>query len=780
MTRANAANGDLRPWLSLGEALASWRSGGGRASSGAGETRPPIAPPILAALFLLALCAFIGQHLMAERERALAEAARELDWRASALARSLDEALAAAPSPAPAEALRAALSVEADADADDSPSETLVADANGMVVAGAPSPPPAPARLSSLIGAGEPLTILAEKAGALRVQSPSGADEFAAVRNLRSTAGQVAFAEPVEAMLAPWRRAALATALLLALTAALIVGATGAYLMAWRRAAARARLAAIQRAHMDLALNRGRCGLWSWDLTAERVLWSNSMFELLGLPPDSRGLALAELQAMVHPDDGPLTAIAERALAAGDSSIDFEFRMRHRDDGWIWLRKRAEIIDDPTTGARRLVGVALDVTDQKRAAEASATADQRLREAIEAISEAFVLWDSANRLVLCNSKYQRLHNLPEEAARQGMTYGELAALGVAPLIDRETAVDAADSGAADGRARTYEARLADGRWLQVNERRTRDGGYVSVGTDITALKEHEEQLVKSEQLLLATVAQLRQSRRSLETQAQQLADLAERYHEQKAQAEAANRAKAEFLANMSHELRTPLNAIIGFSQLMEGETFGPLGSDKYRDYCSHILSSGQYLLNVISDVLDMSRLESGGVLLKPTSFKVEKAINKAVLDVAQAARDKKVRIDVEANGGETLDADLAAVERILVTLLRNAVKFSPEGGVVTIGAQGFTDQVYFYVEDAGPGIASDDIARLGRPFEQGEAIMANGMKGSGLGLAIANSLIELHGGALRITSKPGEGTAVLVSLPKAARGPRDLALAAVA
>ena len=170
----------------------------------------------------------------------------------------------------------------------------------------------------------------------------------------------------------------------------------------------------------------------------------------------------------------------------------------------------------------------------------------------------------------------------------------------------------------DGDARTYEARLADGRWLQVNERRTRDGGYVSVGTDITALKEHEQQLLKSEQLLLATVAQLRQSRRSLEAQAQQLADLAERYHEQKAQAEMANRAKAEFLANMSHELRTPLNAIIGFSQLMEGETFGPLGSEKYRDYCAHILASGQYLLNVITDVLDMSRLESGRIRLQPS------------------------------------------------------------------------------------------------------------------------------------------------------------------
>jgi two-component system cell cycle sensor histidine kinase PleC len=225
----------------------------------------------------------------------------------------------------------------------------------------------------------------------------------------------------------------------------------------------------------------------------------------------------------------------------------------------------------------------------------------------------------------------------------------------------------------------------------------------------------------------------------------------------------ANRAKAEFLANMSHELRTPLNAIIGFSQLMEGETFGPLGSEKYRDYCSHILSSGQYLLNVFSDVLDMSRLESGRIRLKPVQFKVEKAVNRAVLDVAPSAREKRVSIEIEVNGADALDADPAAVERILVTLLRNAVKFSPEGGVVTIGAQAFTDQIYFYVEDAGPGIASEDISRLGRPFEQADTTMANGMKGSGLGLAIANSLVELHGGALRITSKPGEGTALALA-----------------
>jgi len=186
----------------------------------------------------------------------------------------------------------------------------------------------------------------------------------------------------------------------------------------------------------------------------------------------------------------------------------------------------------------------------------------------------------------------------------------------------------------------------------------------------------------------------------------------------------ANRAKAEFLANMSHELRTPLNAIIGFSQLMEGETFGPLGSEKYRDYCAHILASGQYLLNVVSDVLDMSRLESGRIRLRPESFKVERAVNKAVLDVAAIAREKHVAIEVEIDSADTIEADIAAVERILITLLRNAVKFSPEGGVVTIGAQAVTEKIYFYVEDAGSGIGPEDISRLGRPFEQADTTMA--------------------------------------------------------
>ncbi len=141
-------------------------------------------------------------------------------------------------------------------------------------------------------------------------------------------------------------------------------------------------------------------------------------------------------------------------------------------------------------------------------------------------------------------------------------------------------------------ARTFEAQIEDGRWLHISERRTKDGGYVSVGTDITALKLHEEKLMQSEKRLMATVADLRQSQQTLEFHTEQLAELAEKYAEEKNRAEEANQTKSKFLANMSHELRTPLNAIIGFSEIMESGMFGALGADKYHEYCRDIRESG--------------------------------------------------------------------------------------------------------------------------------------------------------------------------------------------
>jgi two-component system cell cycle sensor histidine kinase PleC len=362
---------------------------------------------------------------------------------------------------------------------------------------------------------------------------------------------------------------------------------------------------------------------------------------------------------------------------------------------------------------------------------------------------------------MCNSKFQKLHNLPSDAVGEGLPYHEVMSLATPLQVRAQVPLgERPQSG-----SRTYEARLMDGRWLQINERRTKDGGYVSVGTDISTLKRHEEQLLESERRLMATVADLRRSRQTLEVQAAQLADLAERYLEQKAEAESANRAKSEFLANMSHELRTPLNAIIGFSELMEQQTFGALGNERYLDYCSHIRQSGESLLSVISDVLDMSRIEAGRLTLERTQVDMQNLIGQSIEAVRIGAEAKNMTLVAEVGEAQVISADHDQLEKVLGSLLRNAVKFTPEGGRITVRSRMTPDHVKIYVEDTGVGIPPEALARVGKPFEQIDVPLQNGMKGSGLGLAIARSLVELHGGTLDIRSTVGTGTIVRIDLP---------------
>jgi two-component system cell cycle sensor histidine kinase PleC len=498
------------------------------------------------------------------------------------------------------------------------------------------------------------------------------------------------------------------------------------------------------------------------------------MYELLGYERQDEFLSFGEVNAMIHPEDQDLFTLAEQLASASTSLVDYEFRIRSLTGDWVWLRARAELMNDPDDAASHLVGIAVDVTEQRGLEEKTARADARLHDAIEAISEAFVLWDANNNLVLCNSKFQKLHELPADALLQGKSYAEVMALGRPPEVQHQfLRREQQDVG-----ARTFEARLQDGRWLQINERRTKDGGYVSVGTDITALKRHEHRLVESEKELIATVLDLKQSRQKLEAQTHQLADLAERYLDQKAQAESANRAKSEFLANMSHELRTPLNAIIGFAEVMQSGIFGSLGSDKYEEYCTDIRSSGEYLLSVINDILDMSRIEAGRTTLTKQPLEVHASIQRALKLVGEQTKAKNLSVTVDVNPDNiVVPADERALHQILVNLLQNATKFTSDGGCITVRTRQAGNAVNIYVEDNGIGIPDHALHKLGQPFEQVETEFSKSYKGSGLGLAIARSLTELHGGSLRIKSQEGVGTIVLVHLPLTEATHADIALA---
>jgi two-component system cell cycle sensor histidine kinase PleC len=216
---------------------------------------------------------------------------------------------------------------------------------------------------------------------------------------------------------------------------------------------------------------------------------------------------------------------------------------------------------------------------------------------------------------------------------------------------------------------------------------------------------------------------------------------------------------------MSHELRTPLNAIIGFSEIMESGMFGPLGSDKYREYCRDIHQSGQYLLEVINDILDMSKIEAGRIRLDAEHIELEPFLNDAMRVVSGRADDKRLKLTARIGRGIRLTADHRLLKQIVLNLLSNAVKFTPEGGRVTIRARATSGWVSVSIADTGIGIPEDALARLGRPFEQVESQLTKSHQGSGLGLAIAKSLTELHHGAMRIRSTPGIGTMVLLRLP---------------
>jgi two-component system cell cycle sensor histidine kinase PleC len=516
------------------------------------------------------------------------------------------------------------------------------------------------------------------------------------------------------------------------------------------------------RSRIDTALNRGRCGLWDWDLSRGRIFWSHSMFAMLGLDNRNDLLTFGEVNALVKSDDIDLFDIADRLISGKIDHIDQTFRMQHVEGHWIWLRVRCELTPGAADAGLHLIGIAVDITEQKSLAEKTVEADLRLRDAIETIPEAFVLWDASDRLVLCNSHFQRLHKLPDTAVIPGTSYETIIEVGSMPEL-RTRLHDSSDR--APG-ARTFEAQLEDGHWLHISERRTKDGGYVSVGTDITRIKEHEQKLVDNDLRLRATVIDLKRSQAALERQAIELADLAEKYQREKTRAEEANQTKSKFLANMSHELRTPLNAIIGFSEIMGSGMFGTLGSEKYQEYCHDILTSGHYLLEVINDILDMSKIEAGRMKLDLETLDLSQTVAESLRVVSGRAQDKKLTLDADIQGTIPVVADRRATKQILVNLLSNAVKFTPEGGKVIVRSRVLNDRVMLMIADNGIGIPSQSLGRLGRPFEQVESQLTKSYHGSGLGLAIARSLTRLHGGSMKLRSKLDVGTVVCVTLPR--------------
>ncbi len=561
-----------------------------------------------------------------------------------------------------------------------------------------------------------------------------------------------------------WRHTSATTAILLSFGAVTLAFALVFYVQ--RQRACQAGASANRMSTLaELALSHSQCGLWDWKTSADSIFWSDSMHHLLGCQAHG-GKDCAVISARLHPDDAGLLDKIRMSIAAGEREFGNTFRMRDELGNWRWLRMRAIAVDTARTESARLLGIVMDVTQERALEEESRRADTRLRDAIESLSEAFVLWDENNRLVLCNSKYQTFHGLPPELVQRGTPYTVLMATAEAPRVQIEI-----DHGLQpETGARTYEAQLHDGRWLLINERPTRDGGYVSVGTDITTRKAQEARLIEKERRLQITINDLGNSREAFRRQAAQLAELADRYLEQKAEAISANRMKAEFLANMNHEIRTPLNHIIGFAEMIEREVYGPCGSERYIEYARHIGESGSSLMAIISDILDIARIEAGRVTLEREDVPLGTLLETATEQVQEAARQKDIQLEIDPSSSEPaglrpIFVDPNAIRQALGHLLRNSIRLSPLGGRVSVRARACGDHVNIFIADRGCSLSAGEIGTMANPFGHIDRMLEDGCKGSGLSLPIAKALIELHGGTIRMRSSGDLGALIMIHLP---------------
>lgn len=503
---------------------------------------------------------------------------------------------------------------------------------------------------------------------------------------------------------------------------------------------------------------------WTWETDSDHIITSISdrFSELTGIANDEligkRMIEIADIRR-APVDIRELMRCMHDQEAFSDISVPLRFA---GGNGRLWVRFAGR---PRVTADGRFLGfhgAAADITRERNAEKRAERASLALNDAVESVSEGLALFDSNSGFIMCNGRMAndfapaahmlrrgiRLDDLMNELLRTGL----LRIAGVSAKAAAATIASEVDS----GRMRR-EFKTSNNRWFSLFLNRAADEGIVMVYSDITAHKNHEAELD-------AKIDELERAQAALMHQKEELSDLATNLATARNQAEAASRAKSEFLAAMSHELRTPLNAVIGFSEVMVGEGLGSLGNDKYREYSRDILSSGQHLLTLINNILDLSKAESGKLELTAQAVDLAQIVETSARMACPRDREASMKIQIDPDARELI-ADQQKLKQILINLLSNAIKFTPEGGRITLSANrrdGWTD---IAVADEGIGMKPEDIPNALTAFKQIDSTLGRKFEGTGLGLPLAARFAELHGGKLKIESSPGDGTTVTVSLP---------------
>lgn len=536
---------------------------------------------------------------------------------------------------------------------------------------------------------------------------------------------------------------------------------------------------ALSERWLELALDGSGEGLWDWDIAAGSVYADARVRALLGCGQADVPIEIGAWRALVHPEDWlpvarRLDAHRRQALPA----FEAEFRIRTPSGEWRWVRARGKAVSHDAGGrATRIVGMVGDVTARR-------LLDDHLYRAalvIETISEAVVVLDRAKRVVDWNRAAEEVFG-HERGAAAGRALVEL--LG---MTNDEPLFGALDAWT-DGHARWAGAsvlRRADGEPVECDVALVplRDGDGRSVGLLFVARDVSERNRAERE-LRAHAVAQarmnteLREQRAELRAQHVKLEQMNRKLRATIAEAASASAAKSIFLAHMSHEIRTPITAIMGFADLIAEQLDGLCAADipasdglaECRDYAGIIRRSSDHLLQVVNDVLDVSKIEAGKMTVEHVETELRTLVDDVLAQFSIRARERGVSLSVTYDAGvpRVIQTDPVRLRQILVNVVGNAIKFTEHGSVrVDVGltaAQERGPRIVFTVSDTGIGMTAEQIARLFRPFEQGDASMSRRFGGTGLGLMITRSLVRKLGGEISVSSEPGAGSVFTLTI----------------
>ncbi|MCK5334577.1 MAG: response regulator [Gammaproteobacteria bacterium] len=485
---------------------------------------------------------------------------------------------------------------------------------------------------------------------------------------------------------------------------------------------------------LKVSQNFANIGTWDWNIKTGDLLWSERIAPLFGYTDSRVETTYENFLAAIHADDRDDVVAAINACVEKDELYDIEHRVAWEDGTVHWLRETGNVIRNHKGESLHMLGVVQDITSRKTAQNMLAESEQRMRSQMDSMSEGMFGIDMNGQTIFVNQA---------ACVMLGYSHDQLISEPIAELILAD-----------------QDKSLFDSVFLQREHNRTSEAEFVCAGGKVIPVEyssmsvvEHDE--VKSFVVTFHDITERRASERAIITA--------------KEQAEHANKAKSQFLSSMSHELRTPMNAIMGFGQLLQIDTSSPL-SEQQADYLSEILKAGQHLLELINEVLDLSKIESGMTQMTIEPVLLFEVISECISLITPAADKKNIKVKFlqHDTGSTSTDlmvlADQLRLRQIFLNLLSNAVKYNLENGSVLVDCEIKEEGICSVnIKDTGFGMNTEQLDALFQPFNR-LGLEASEIEGTGMGLVITKNLVEMMGGVISCKSVPGKGSVFTVDI----------------